>query len=213
MVADTTTWHGAFEQAVADGMDDASAVERADSAVRMLQGSQNPEDLAGYEAQTPIGKLFTQFGSFSNLMLNQILSAQGIGGKARATAFALLIPALIEVVIREGLTGGPDDEDQDGVVDDWAASLGRGVVRNVAGLIPVAGPMMMALAESEGTRVASPFSTAIGGFAKGMFEAAEAVGGDDLTAAEATAIAAVFSLLGIPIAAPARHVKMLVGER
>jgi hypothetical protein len=203
---DVVTWQGGYAEAIASGKSEVEAVEAADSAVRRAQGSTNPEDLPAYETGTPFVRLFSQFGSFSNVMLNQIMGAQPGWDRVKAIGWALFVPALLEGVIRTALMGGPEDDDEDGTVDEWFAVFGRNIARNVAGLVPGAGPVLMALAESEGSRVQTPFEV-LGRATRGMYEFFEAAGGDEVTASEAKAVAAFLTIAtGLPIAAPTRYV-------
>lgn len=210
-VADVVTWHGGYAQAIAEGMAETEAIEAADAAVRRSQGSQNAEDSAAYES-LPFAKLFTQFGSYSNLVLNQVLSAQGLGGKLGAAAWVLLLPAIAESSLRL-VFGKPEDEDSDGMVDEWFAHYGGGIARNVAGMIPIAGPMALALAQSDGARVLqAPASMLLGGAYRGFLELGEFAVDGDATAAEVRAMATALTVItGLPIAAPVRQVQQLTG--
>lgn len=214
-VADVVTWHGGYAQAVAEGKTEQAAIESADSAVRRSQGSQNAEDVAKYESSTPFVKLFTQFGSYSNLVLNQVIGAQGFGGKASAAAWAILLPAIAEATMRLAWTGAPEDKDANGTVDEWFAHYLRGVGRNVAGLIPAGGPMLLSLATTEGERtLEAPGTAIIRQFVSGLFATAEffAEGGDETSAAEARDIATMLSAAtGLPLAAPVRTAQQLTG--
>jgi hypothetical protein len=160
---DTVTWHGAYQQSMANSKTDGSltleqaeaiAVRDADLAVRRSQGSGNPEDVAAFEATTPLMKLMLQFMSYPNLVLNQIMTAgHGISPRVRALLWTLLVPAITESTLKMLLTGMPDDDDGDGLEDELALHYAKGVARNAAGLVPVIGPMALAMAESEGQRV------------------------------------------------------------
>lgn len=217
-VADVVTWQGGYAQAIAEGKGEADAIEAADAAVRRAQGSQNPEDLAAYEASTPFVKLFSQFGSYSNVMLNQLLSGQpGLRNRLAVFGWALFLPALLEGTIRTALQGGPEDDDKDGTIDEWASVFGRNVLRNTTGLVPAVGPALMALAESEGSRVQAPFTTAIQTAWRGTLAAIDALPGGDVFGVkengkpdggtDARSLAALITIAtGLPVAAPVRYV-------
>lgn len=226
--ADTVTWHGGYAQAIADGKTETEAVEAADAAVRRSQGSQNPEDMARYETGAPFVRLFTQFGSYSNLVLNQILSAQGVRSKAGAALWVLLLPALMEGTMRLAFKGAPEDEDDDGMIDEWASHYGTAVARNVAGLLPFGGPLLLALAQSEGSRVIdAPGISIIGQGVRGIYSLIDALPGGDDFGVDARGNESPTDLLnlinlasiltGTPLASPVRTGQQLVeaysGER
>lgn len=207
--ADSVTWLGAFSQFIAEtdltGMDpgqvDAEAAKHADGVVRRVQGGSNPEDLAAYEVTHPLIKLFTQFGSYSNLVLNQLISAQP-GQRMRAGLWALLIPALAEATLRTIAFGGQEDEDDDGGwIDDLGVTYAVSLARNFTGMIPAAGPMVWSMAESEGTRMAvSPGITLMQSGWKGLVAAADAFGGGETTGYDAKNMASLATLiLGLPL--------------
>jgi len=212
-IADVVTWHGAYAQYNAEQdigertkeQFEADAVEAADAAVKRAQGSQNPEDIAAYEAGTPLAKLLVQFGSYSNVVLNQVLAA-GKGKRAQAALWAILLPALAEGAIRQAMLGGPEDEDDDGTIDDWAAVFGKAALRNATGLVPALGPMLLSLAESDGNRMAaSPAGTMLQAAARGVFAAIDAASGEPVSGSDARNLATVLTLLsGLPFAPAGR---------
>lgn len=208
-IADTVTWHAAYAQAFAEGLPntlqsseamEAYAVEHADGVLRRVQGSQNPEDLAAYEAGTPVAKLFTQFGSYSNTVLNQLMGAQK-GKKLQVALWAVLMPALIESTMRAFLSGKTDKDDDDKYLDDLAALYGRGLLRNVVGLVPGAGPLVLSLAESEGSRLAAtPAGTTLQSAVQGMFAVGNMAAGEDLTSYQIRNLGTLLTILsGLPL--------------
>lgn len=207
-VVDVVTWHGAHQQAVANGLDHEAAVAEADGAVRRSQGSQNPEDMAAYEVTSPFVQLFTQFGSYSNVVLNSVLSASGGRfPRARAFGWTVLLPALIEGTIRTALLARLDDEDDDGPADEIGALYGKSILRNVAGLVPGVGPMLLGLAEHDGRDVMrSPAASVIGATWRGFFAAGDAVpGGDEFTGQDARDLGLLLTAItGFPLGAAGR---------
>ena len=208
-IADTVTWHAAYAQAFAEGKSnvlatseqmEAYAVEQADSVLRRVQGSQNPEDLAAYEAGTPLAKLFTQFGSYSNTVLNQLMGAQK-GSRARIALWALVMPAMIEATLRAFLSGKVDKDDDDKYLDDLAMLYGKSLLRNATGLIPGAGPLVLSLGESEGSRLsATPAGTTLQSAVQGMFAAANVAAGEDLTSYQIRNLGTLLTILsGLPL--------------
>lgn len=209
---DLVTWHGAYQQAMAEAKADGTvtleqaekaAAEAADAAVRHTQGGGGPEDLAAYEAGTPVMKLLTQFGSYSNVVLNSVLAAGDTRTqRAAAALWVLLVPALLEPTIRMLLVGAPDDDDGDGRMDELAALYAGGVVRNVVGLVPGAGPMALAMAESDGKRVlSSPAASTMQAAFRGVAGLADMVTGERApTGADARAWAQLMTMLtGMPL--------------
>jgi hypothetical protein len=61
MVADIPTWVGAYEKALEEQTDEATAIARADQAVLDSQGGGQIKDLAKYQRGAPLLKLFTNF--------------------------------------------------------------------------------------------------------------------------------------------------------
>lgn len=155
---DQVVWIGAYNQAmreqsaaVGDKEAEATAVARADSVVRRTQGSQEAEDVSAYETGTPLWKAFVQFGSWFNnnanlnasewVRLKRELGWRGVVG-TRAGALALwgfLLPTLAASWIQQFLGAGWDDEDDDGMGDEYVgwffASQGRALLASV----PMAG--------------------------------------------------------------------------
>lgn len=209
---DTATWHAAYQEHVAkarvDGSLsetelDAEAVAYADGVVKRTQGSGNPEDQAAYESGVPALKLFTQFGGYSNTVLNQVMGAQpGWGPKLRSIGWAILLPAFAEATMRAFLQGVPDD-DKDGEkdLDEIALLYTKSLVRNVFGLVPAAGPMVLSLAESDGKRViASPASSMLQTLWRGLEATGDLATGGDASAFEVRAIGSMLTIVtGWPI--------------
>ena len=207
-VADTVTWHAAYQQAVADekvndGLTPEQRQERAvafaDDAVIRTQGSGSAENKAAYEIGTPLQQLLTQFGTYSNMVLNQLMFARK-GQRIAAATWVILVPALVEATIRQGLLGGVDDEDDDGLGDELAWIYARAVARNIAGMIPVLGPATMSAVESEGSRnVGSPAGAVVQAAYQGAFAIPDVLTGE-ATAAQARSFGMLMSLLsGLPL--------------
>lgn len=204
-IVDVVTWHGAYQQAVANGLEHAAAVAEADGAVVRSQGARNPENLAAYEVTSPFVQLFTQFGSYSNVVLNTVLAAKG--HRTSAIAWTILLPALIEGTIRTAMLWRLDDEDDDGPVDELAALYGKSLLRNVAGLVPGIGPMLLGLAENDGRDVMrSPAGSVIGAGWRGVGAFLDAApGGDEFTGQDARDLGLLLTAVtGLPLGAAGR---------
>jgi hypothetical protein len=133
LMADVPTWIGAYERAMASpsnldkngNPDEARAVALADQAVIDAQGSGQTKDLAQVQRGSPLMKLFTNFYSYMNLTYNQISEEVGelrLKGPKHLPYFLIdvalvsFIPTTIAFLMREALTGGSDDEDDEALV-------------------------------------------------------------------------------------------------
>ena len=146
-IVDLTTWTGAHFQALAEGHDSREAVRRADAAVRLTQGSLNPEDVSRFETGNTIQRLFTQFASYFNMQANLLTTEVGMaarGGRPARVMWAVLmgftVPALLADAIKRGMTGGFEDDDDDGYLDVWFDWLFMSQLRGGLAMVPVAGP-------------------------------------------------------------------------
>jgi hypothetical protein len=206
MFADKATWLGSYHESQDANLSEAESVERADQAVRLAQGAANAESMAPFSITHPFVSLWTQFGNYSNLVLNQIMGSQS---RASAFGWALLLPAVLEYAVKTLFRGGIDDRDHDdSKIDDLAMGFGGNLARNAVGLVPFAGPLLLALAQSDGTRVLeAPGATMARDFYRGLLEIGKAAMGDQTTNADWRVIAAWFTMVtGVPLAGPARLV-------
>ena len=149
-------WTAAYNQSIEQGMSEKDAIRFADGTIRQTQGTTLPEDISRFEgggpvAGHPVVRLFTQFVSYFNMMANtnatavkQIVDEVGVkkgAGKIMYVALAgLLVPIWIAEAIAQGFRGGPEDDDDDGYLDDWLmAVFGLGTVRGLAAQVPLIG--------------------------------------------------------------------------
>jgi hypothetical protein len=149
-------WTGAYNQAVQQGMTDADAVKFADGTVRQTQGSTLPEDVSRIETGPAYARIFTQFVGYFNMIANTNITAleqvrREVGlrkgaGKALGIVFlGFLIPAWTAEAIALAMRGGPEDEDDDGYLDDWlAAVIGMGTLKGTIAGVPFAGQLAVA---------------------------------------------------------------------
>lgn len=149
-------WTAAYNQALEQGANHADAVRLADGVVRETQGSQLPEDISRIESGPAWARLFTQFAGYFNMQANLLghdfaALARDYGLRRGASrgiyllGMGLLAPAIVSELIVQLGRGGPDDEDDDGYLDDWLAAAGMGVLRNVAAMVPGGGQFVMAM--------------------------------------------------------------------
>ena len=149
-------WTGAFNQALADGMSDADAVRFADSTVRQTQGSTLPEDVSRLETGPAYARVFTQFVGYFNMMANtnatalkQIIGEVGLKKGAGRALYIVMMGFMVPIWVAEAIAlafrGGPEDEDDDGYLDDWLAEVfGMGTLKGLLAQIPIAGQFAVA---------------------------------------------------------------------
>lgn len=148
-------WTASYNQAVVEGMDDADAKKFADSVVRQTQGSTLPEDVSRIETGPAYARLFTQFVGYFNMMANTSATelqkiAQEVGlrqgaGRAIGVAFyGILAPLWVAEAIALAAKGGPEDDDDDGYLDDWIMQVvGLGTVKGLLAGVPFVGQATM----------------------------------------------------------------------
>jgi hypothetical protein len=144
-------WTGAYNQALQDGMPDVDAVRFADGVVRQTQGTTLPEDVSRIETGPAYARLFTQFIGYFNMLANtnaselqKVMRETGIKkGATKALGivfFGLLAPAWIAEAIAIAMRGGPEDDDDDGYLDDWLMQVaGLGTVKFALAGVPFVG--------------------------------------------------------------------------
>ena len=144
-------WTGAYNQAIEEGMEERMAIRFADGVVRQTQGSTLPEDVSRFETGPAYARLFTQFVGYFNMMANtnatalkQITGEMGLrkgAGKALyVVTMGLLMPIWVAEAIAQAFRGGPEDEDDDGYLDDWMASVfGFGTIKGIFAQVPIVG--------------------------------------------------------------------------
>ena len=154
---DVVAWLAAYQQALENapaGMTDAEVVRNAiaegDSVVRRTQGSVTPIDTAGYERSSAFARLFTQFSSYYNTVLNQVTSAPP-GSKTRAALLGLALPAFGAAVIAALASGGEefDDKDEDGTMDEVLMWLFSTQAKAGLATLPGFGPLIAQAASGD----------------------------------------------------------------
>jgi len=117
MMVDVPTWWGGYEKAIAEGQDEATAVQLADQGVKDAQGGGEEVDQSGIERGGAIVKLFTTFYSYMGSTLNvAYLAGKTDASKARAVANILLVtmaPVILGTLLKDALVLGGDDDDED----------------------------------------------------------------------------------------------------
>lgn len=152
LVADMPTWWGAYQKALAGGNQEERSIELADQAVIDAQGGGQVKDLSAIQRGGPLLKLFTTFYGYFNVAYN--LGVE----RTKATNFRdpldvmhlawdfLLLysaPAVLATLVKEGLTGGGDDEEKlaQKVIDEQISFL----MGTMVGLREVTGAMQYAV--------------------------------------------------------------------
>jgi hypothetical protein len=231
------TWLGAYDQSIAEsGLDTSdtkahkAAVSDADAAVRLTQGSRDPEDISALEVGTPFYQTFTQFTGYFNMMANlnatEYVKAIRDGGfrgnKGQLVYIYLLgmaLPAIVSDAIVRTLGNGWDDEDEDGYIDTFMDWIFGSQARFVTGMIPFGSSAYTALTtgfndKSYDDRItSSPSISAIEsatvGVAKTIINVADP--DKDVTGKNVRDVLTLISLsTGIPVTALGRPIGYLV---
>jgi hypothetical protein len=115
-LVDVPTWWGAYEKAIAEGNDDARAVDLADQAVIDSQGGGQTKDLSAIERGGPALKLFTSFYSYMNTTANLMATSATTRSKGQFavdTLLVVLLPAILGGLLKDALTPGDADDDDE----------------------------------------------------------------------------------------------------
>ena len=144
-------WTAAYNQGIEQGMSESDAIKFADGTIRQTQGSTLPEDVSRFETGTAVARLFSQFIGYFNMMANTNATAvaqtveemgvrKGAGRLMYIALTGLLVPIWVAEAIAQAFRGGPDDEDDDGYLDDWLmAVFGLGTIRGMVAQVPIVG--------------------------------------------------------------------------
>jgi DNA-binding protein H-NS len=150
-IIDTIVWQGAYEQAIEKNpKDEAAAVKEADSAVRLTQGSFNPEDISRVESGGDTLRAFLMFYSYFNMQANLLGSEaakiqRDLGmkkGTPRALqlyAMGFMVPAMVASLIVAAGSGKIDEDDDDKYMDDLIAMFFDSQFRTATAMVPVIG--------------------------------------------------------------------------
>ena len=152
-MADIVTWVGAYNQYLEEsgvGVSNADAqkeaVNRADAAVQLTQGTRNPESIAAFEVGTPFYQTFIQFTGYYSMLANlntdeyvKIFRDLGWRGNKGKLVYTFLMgfaaQAIVSDAIVRTLGGDWEDDDDDGYLDvvmDWIfGSMARSAVAMV----------------------------------------------------------------------------------
>jgi hypothetical protein len=159
---DIITWHAKYNQvlseigtSISDSEAQTEAIQQADSAVRLTQGSMSPEGIAAYSATSPFFQIFIQFTDYFNMLANvnadeyiKVLRDLGWrGNKGKLVSIYMLgflAPTLVADAITRSLGPGWDDDD-DGYIDDILDWFFGSQVRAGAAMVPFGSSVATAL--------------------------------------------------------------------
>lgn len=213
---DVVVWSASYDDAVAAGMEETDAVAKADSDVRLTQGSFAPEDISRFEAGTPASRLFSQFYGYFG-MLGNLLGSEA--GKAlRDSGFpstaprligvwlaVVTVPAVMSALMADGAPGDDDDEDGDGTLDEWMAMFFGSQGRTLAAMVPHAGAVTQLFAngmDENPTNDRLNVSASLAYFERSVIGVGHMLGGSmtdgDITKKDLREALAILGLAGIP---------------
>lgn len=123
-MVDIIAWQGAYNEAVAGGIDEQQAIRQADSAVRLTQGTFAAEDISRFETGAPLMRMFTMFYTYFNMQANLLgteftkaAEKGGFAGGARmfyVYLFGFMLPAVLSEAINQLMSGEAwKDKDKD----------------------------------------------------------------------------------------------------
>lgn len=153
-VMDIAVWSASYNEALGRGETEEASVTKADSDVKLTQGSFSPENVSAFEAQRPIFRVLSMFYSYfnmqANLMGTEFVKTTREMGLKRGTpkllyAFTVgfLIPNLINELFIKILGGGLDENDDDKYMDDFLEAFFMGNLRGTTAMVPIAGPIAL----------------------------------------------------------------------
>lgn len=117
LMVDVPTWWGAYEKALAGGLEEDTAIAVADQAVKDAQGGGEEVDQSGVERGGPLVKLFTAFYGFMGTTLNvAYLNATTEKNRAKMAVNAILVlavPAVLGSLLKDALIPGDAGDEED----------------------------------------------------------------------------------------------------
>ena len=235
------TWKGAYDKTMARhtaGMTPeqahAESVAAADQIVRQTQSSLEPEDIARFEASTPFVRVFLQFGGFFNTIANtnatqfgNLFRKLGAGALASPLLYAQFVlgyaaPLIVADVISAAMAGRlPDDEDEDGYLDEITPFIAGSLFRGTASMVPIGGQMANALVNAMDDKpyndrlTVAPAVQALESATIGVVRAGQALWEDDrdLTGRNVKDVLTLMAIVtGIPLAPVGRATGFAIDE-
>lgn len=137
----TAGWIGAYRKATAEGMSEEEAIYFADKTVRKSQGAGGAKDQAALSREHEAVRIFWMFSSYFSALYNQqrelghmlrrISGARDVGKAVHFGLWVVIMPPLVDAIIRGELPADGDDDDEE-TVAGWASR--KIVFGNVASL-------------------------------------------------------------------------------
>lgn len=122
LAVNVAAWHGAYEQALAKGLDHEGAVKEADAVVRQTQSSGAIKDLSAVQRGSEASRMVSLFYSFFSVLYNrledinrQTKSIGDVPKAARRLAVLIFMSAMIDETSKRAwdAVGGGDGKDDD----------------------------------------------------------------------------------------------------
>jgi hypothetical protein len=117
------TWYGAKEQAIAEGMTEQAAIDRADAVVRQTQSAGAVKDLSPIQRGSEINRNVSMFYSWFNVLYNRMEDIQkqtkgvrDLPKAAKRVAILIMMTALVEETASrayEAIVDNVDDDDEE----------------------------------------------------------------------------------------------------
>ena len=143
-LVDIPTWIAGYENAISAGKDEDAAIALGDQAVIATQGSGLLKDLSRIEREPGLAKLFSVFYSYFNTVFNlaavQTMNARSKGKAAHDLLMILVVPVMLEQLLKEILTPDGDDAEEKNL-QKIAAKLTRAEVEYLLGMFMYAREM------------------------------------------------------------------------
>ena len=154
---DLITWQAAYNQFSDKGLSEKEAIQEADSVVRRVNGSNNPESISSVEAQNAFAKLFLTFYSFFNNMANlagsevftknfrRVGIRKGMGRAAYVILMTMMIGPAAAQLVTKLMSGKFDEDDDNEYMDDFLQVFLGGPFNNLASMTPFVGHLVRKL--------------------------------------------------------------------
>ncbi len=223
-------WTAGYNGALEKGMSEKDAVRYADGLIRQTQGSTLPEDVSQFETGSALKRMFVQFMGYFNMQANTNATglkqiAQSVGLRKGAGKALLLVTVgplasiWVAEAIAQAMRGGPDDEDDDGYLDDWlAAVFGFGTIKGALAMVPGVNIVGQAVLNRFNSNPAddkfslSPAVSLLESAASSPFSVYEAIANDGSKRKAVRDVGALVSMAtGLPAVAVARPLGYLAG--
>lgn len=214
-ILDPIIWQAAYDQAVSKGS--ADPVGDAGAAVRNTQGSFGAGDLSNIEKGSAWWRVSMKFYSYFSMQINTMTTESA--KEVREKGFVRAVPRLaymwfivyavtnmVAEGIMTGFPGGDDDDDEDGIFDEWMAMYFGASFRVGTASVPGVGAAAAAVAGSFDDQPfndrlnVSPLSSYLSRALKGGIElfVPEEEGDEEFTVSEMKSLMALFGIMGLP---------------